>query len=428
MSRTAHTASYYAASANPSPERPSLQDSIDTDVCIIGAGYTGLSTALHLAEAGYKVVVLEAARVGWGASGRNGGQLINSYSRDVDVIERHHGADTAKMLGSMAFEGADIIRQRIDQYKIDCDYRPGGIFAAFNRKQMQELEARHGLWASYGHDQTELLDTAATRARIHSDRYHGALLDHRSGHVHPLNLALGEAAAIESLGGQIFEDSRVTGIERKQRPVVTTASGGQVTADYLVIAGNAYLGGLVPELSARSMPCGTQIVATEPLGETRARDLITNLECVEDCNYKLDYYRITGDFRLVYGGGVSYGGGDPASIEAFLRPRLEKTFPQLKGVKLDYAWGGDFLLTVSRLPQVGRLTPSIFYAQGYSGHGVTTTHLIGRLMCEALKGQAERFDAFGSVRHMQFPGGRAFRKPYTALGAVFYELRDRLGV
>ncbi|TGG90298.1 FAD-binding oxidoreductase [Natronospirillum operosum] len=428
MSRTEHTTSYYAATAHAAPERPPLRADMDTDVCIIGAGYTGLSTALHLVEAGFRVVVLEAARVGWGASGRNGGQLINSYSRDIDVIERQHGADTAKMLGSMAFEGADIIRDRIEKYRIDCDYRPGGLFAAFNSKQMAELEARQQLWARYGHKQTELLDTATVRTRISSDRYAGALLDHRSGHIHPLNLALGEAAAIESLGGQIFEDSRVAVIERLPRPVVTTENGSRVTADYLVIAGNAYLGGLVPELSARSMPCGTQIVTTEVLGEARARELIANLECVEDCNYKLDYYRMTGDFRLLYGGGVSYGGGDPASIEAFLRPRLEKTFPQLQGVKLDYAWGGDFLLTVSRLPQVGRLTPSIFYAQGYSGHGVTTTHLIGKLVSETLKGQAERFDAFGTVRHMPFPGGRAFRKPYTALGAFFYELRDRLGV
>ncbi len=428
MTRTEHTTSYYAATANTAPDRPPLQENLDTDVCVIGAGYTGLSTALHLVEAGYRVVMLEAARIGWGASGRNGGQLINSYSRDIDVIERHHGKEAARMLGSMAFEGADIIRQRIDQYQIDCDLKSGGLFAALNPKQMDELKERHALWAKFGHDQTELLDAEATRAKINSERYVGALLDHRSGHIHPLNLALGEAAAIESLGGRIFEDSRVTDIQRSERPVVTTDSGAKVTADYLMIAGNAYLGGLVPELASRSMPCGTQIVTTEVLGESWARDLIPDLECVEDCNYKLDYYRMTGDFRLLFGGGVSYGGGDPASIERTLRPNLEKTFPQLKGVKLDYAWGGDFLLTVSRLPQVGRLTPSIYYAQGYSGHGVTTTHLIGRLMAEAMKGQAERFDAFGQVRHMPFPGGRLFRKPYTAMGAFFYELRDRLGV
>ena len=428
MTRADHTTSYYAATATAAPDRPPLNEALDTNVCVVGAGYTGLSTALHLAEAGYKVVVLEAARIGFGASGRNGGQLINSYSRDLDVIADHYGTDTAQALGAMAFEGADIIRQRIKQYDIACDYRPGGLFAAFTGKQMQGLEDRQALWQRHGYDQLELLDHIAVRDAIGTDSYVGALRDHGSGHLHPLNLALGEARAIESLGGRIFEDSRVIHIDRKQRPTISTSSGGRVTADYLVIAGNAYLGGLVPELAAKSMPCGTQIVTTEVLGEDRARSLIRNLECVEDCNYKLDYYRITGDYRLLLGGGVSYGGGDPASIERFLRPHVEKTFPQLKGVKFDYAWGGDFLLTMSRLPQIGRLTPNILYAQGYSGHGVTTTHLMGKLMAETLAGHAERFDAFAGVRHLPFPGGRLFRKPYTALGAAYYELRDRLGV
>ncbi len=196
----------------------------------------------------------------------------------------------------------------------------------------------------------------------------------------------------------------------------------------MVVAGNAYLGDLVPELASRSMPCGTQIVATEPLGEATARALIPDGQCVEDCNYKLDYYRLTADNRLLFGGGVTYGGGDPASIERFLRPHLERVFPQLSGVRLDYAWGGDFLMTVSRLPQFGRLDDTLFYAQGYSGHGVTTTHLAGKLIAEALRGQAERFDAFAGLPHWPFPGGRWLRAPYTALGAFYYGLRDRLGV
>lgn len=425
--RIEHTASYYAATANAAPERPALQESIDADVCVIGAGFTGLSSALHLAEAGFKVVVLEAARIAYGASGRNGGQLVNSYSRDIDVIERNYGHDLAGMLGSMAFEGADIIRQRIEQYGIDCDYRPGGLFVAFNERQMHELAEQQVLWRHYGHDDMELFDDIGIRDYVNSERYVGGLLDKRGGHIHPLNLALGEAAAIESLGGLIFEDSKAVRIERGERPVVHTEHG-QVTADYLMVAGNAYLGDLVPELAAKSMPCGTQIVTTEVLGEAKARELIPQLQCVEDCNYKLDYYRITGDFRLLYGGGVTYGGGDPRSIERFLRPHLEKTFPQLKGVKLDYAWGGDFLMTLSRLPQFGRIGDNIYYAQGYSGHGVTTTHLAGKLIAEALRGQAERFDAFASLKHFPFPGGRLLRAPYTAAGAIYYGLRDKLGV
>lgn len=425
--RMQHTASYYAATANTAPDRPPLTESLDADVCVIGAGFTGLSSALHLAEAGFKVVVLEAARIGFGASGRNGGQLVNSYSRDLDVIERNYGVDMAKMLGSMAFEGADIIRQRIAQYQIDCDYQPGGLFVAFNQRQMHDLTEQKALWARYGNDDMKLLDQSSLREYLSSDRYLGGLLDQRGGHLHPLNLALGEAAAIESHGGQIFEDSKVVRIERGDQPVVHTDQG-QVTAKFLMIAGNAYLGNLVPELAAKSMPCGTQIVATEVLGEAKARELIPQLQCVEDCNYKLDYYRITGDFRLLYGGGVTYGGGDPRSIENFLRPRLENTFPQLKGVQFDYAWGGDFLLTMSRLPQFGRIGDNIYYAQGYSGHGVTTTHLAGKLIAEALSGQAERFDAFAALKHFPFPGGRLLRAPYTAAGALYYGLRDKLGV
>ena len=427
VNRTEHTSSYYAATCNEVQDRPALAEAIEADVCIIGAGFTGLSTALHLAEAGFKVVLLEAARIGFGASGRNGGQLVNSYSRDIDVIEKNYGTEMGKTLGSMAFEGADIIRQRIADYQIDCDYRDGGVFAAFNKRQMHELSEQKKLWERHGHDQLELMDQDRIREVVDSPAYIGGLLDKRGGHIHPLNLALGEADAIEQLGGRIFEDSKVIRIDRGERPVVYTEQG-QVTADYLMIAGNAYLGGLVPELAAKSMPCGTQIITTEVLGEERARQLIPDLYCVEDCNYKLDYYRITGDFRLLYGGGVTYGGGDPASIEAFLRPRLERTFPQLKGVRFDFAWGGDFLLTMSRLPQFGRIGNNIYYAQGYSGHGVTTTHLAGKLIAEALKGQAERFDAFASLKHYSFPGGQVFRVPYTALGAFYYGLRDKLGI
>lgn len=424
---TPHTSSYYADTRNDVRDRPPLEGAVTADVCIVGAGFSGISSALHLAEAGFKVVVLEAARMGYGASGRNGGQLVNSYSRDIDVIERNYGMDTAKALGDMAFEGGDIIRQRIEQYAIDCDYRSGGIFAAFSGKQLHELEEQKKLWERYGHAQLTMLDKAALRAEIQTDVYCGAMLDMSGGHIHPLNLLLGEVAALEGLGGQVFEDSQVVRIDRGSRPVVHTGSGS-VTADYVMLAGNAYMGDLVPELAAKSMPCGTQVITTEPLDADVASALIPNRYCVEDCNYKLDYYRITGDNRLLYGGGVTYGGGDPASIESFLRKRVEHTFPQLRGVRFDYSWGGDFLLTLSRLPQLGRLGDNIYYAQGYSGHGVTTTHLAGRLIAEVIKGQAERFDAFASLRHFPFPGGRLFRVPYTAMGAVYYGLRDKLGI
>ena len=427
MTHTALEKTYYAATANPAPERPALQGDIHADVCVIGAGYTGLSTALFLAEAGVQVVVLEAVRVGFGASGRNGGQLVNSYSRDIDAVAQQVDANAAKLIGDMAFEGNRIIRERIARYNIPCDLKNGGVFAAFNDKQMQHLEAQQKLWAKQGYDKVELLDKEQLRKIVHTDQYIGGSIDHGGGHMHSLNLALGEAAAIESHGGKIYEHSPVVKIERGASPIVHTAQG-RVLAKKVVVAGNAYLGNLVPELAAKAMPCGSQVVTTEILSDDMVQDLIPNGECVEDCNYLLDYYRITGDNRLLYGGGVVYGARDPSNVEALIRPKMLKTFPQLKNVKIEFAWTGNFLLTLSRLPQVGILNNHIYYSQGCSGHGITYTHLAGKVLSEAILRRPERMQAFAQLPHYPFPGGRLFRVPFTAMGAAWYTLRDRLGV
>ena len=426
MAQTDHTSSYYAASANASPDRPALQGNHETDVCVIGAGYTGVSTALFLLEQGFKVTILEAARVGFGASGRNGGQIVNSYSRDIDVIERNVGPEQARLLGEMAFEGGRIIRERVAKYNIQCDLKDGGVFAAVTDKQMRHLEAQKVLWERYGHKQLELMDSKRIREVVNTEAYVGGMLDMSGGHIHPLNLVLGEADAVESLGGIIHEQSRVIRVEQGVKAVVHTEQG-QVTADFVVVAGNAYLGGLIPQLEAKSMPCGTQVITTEPLGESMARSLLPQDYCVEDCNYLLDYYRLSGDNRLIFGGGVVYGARDPANVEALVRPNMLKAFPQLKDVKIDYAWTGNFLLTLSRLPQVGRLGSNIYYSQGCSGHGVTYTHLAGKILAEAISGQAKRFDAFADLPHYPFPGGRLFRVPFTAMGALYYKMRDQLG-
>lgn len=421
-----HAPSYYAASANQSPSRALLKSELATDVCIIGAGYTGLSAALHLLETGRQVVVLEANRVGWGASGRNGGQIVHSYSRDMDVIETAHGAQVASELGAMAFEGAQIIRDRVDQFGIQCALKRGGIFAAKTPRKAQALREHQALWERYGHRQLALYGRDELRRYVATDGYEAILVDESAGHIHPLNLALGEAAAVEKLGGQIFEDSAVTAIERGSEVVVRTAQG-RVRARCVIVAANAYLGELEPGLSAKSMACGSQVVATEPLGE-RWRDVIPSDYCVEDNDFLLDYYRLSADRRLIFGGGVVYGARDPARIEERLRPNLERTFPQLRGVRIDYAWTGNFLLTLSRLPQMGRLTPNIYYSQGCSGHGVTFTHLAGRLLAEAIGGNDSRFSAFARLPHLPFPGGNALRVPLTAIGAVWYGLRDRWGL
>ncbi|KMM77858.1 NAD(P)/FAD-dependent oxidoreductase [Pseudomonas deceptionensis] len=423
-----HVNSYYAATRNHTGDFPTLEELVECDVCVIGAGYTGLSSALFLAEAGYSVTVLEAAKVGFGASGRNGGQLVNSYSRDVDVIEARYGDKTAEVLGSMIFEGADIIRQRIQHYDIQCDYRPGGIFAALNKKQLKGLTEQKNSWERYGNKNLTMLDAQDIKREVGCDNYVGGLLDMQGGHIHPLNLALGEASAIIGLGGKIFEQSAAVEITYGE-PITVRTAKGVVRAKYLLIAGNAYLPqDLDSRVTSKSMPCGSQIVVTEPLAENVARSLITNNYCVEDCNYLLDYYRLTADNRLLYGGGVVYGAREPDDIEQLIKPKILKTFPQLKDVKIDYRWTGNFLLTMSRMPQFGRIEKNAYYMQGYSGHGVTCSHLAGKLISEMIRGDAERFNAFASLPHMPMLGGRTFQVPLTAMGAAYYAMRDRFGI
>lgn len=418
--------SYYAASARPAPARPVLEGAHVADVAIVGGGFTGLSAALELATRGFSVVVVEAERCGWGASGRNGGQLINGYSRPLDLLARRYGEDHARGLAAVALEGAAIIRERVATHAIACDLVDGAAATALTPRQMAWFEDQARVWARYGHPGMRLVDKADVAEVVRTDRYVGAMVDPVGGHFHPLDYLLGEAAAIEALGGRIFEGSRVLRVEQGARPVITT-DRGSVTADTLLLCGNAYLGDAVPELSARIMPVSSQVVATEPLGALAETLLPANF-CVEDANYILDYFRRTADGRLLYGGGVVYGGRDPASVEAKIRPNLARTFPELRDVRLDFAWSGNFALTLSRMPQVGRLSPTVWYSHGDSGHGVTTTQLLGRLLAEGVAGQMERFDVFATLPHLPFPGGRHFRVPLTVLGSLWYAMRDRLGI
>lgn len=422
-----HVNSYYAASANTVALRPALQGQEAAQVCVIGGGFSGVATALELAERGYQVVVLEAARIGWGASGRNGGQIVNGYSRDIDVIEKRYGKAAATTLGSMVFEGGDIIRERVERYGIDCDLRQGGVAAALNGRQMRELETRVAGWQRFGQADVAWLDGDSIRQHVNTDLYVGGLLDKRGGHIHPLNLALGEADALESNGGTIYENSPVTRVEPGAKPVVYTDQG-EVHADYVVACGNAYLGKAVPALRARIMPVSTQVVATKPLGQELAARMMPAGTCVEDCNYMLDYYRMSADNRLLFGGGTVYGGTTPDNIIAKIRPHLARTFPEIADVEIDYAWSGNFALTLTRIPNMGQLDDNFYFTHGYSGHGVTTTHLAGRLIAEAISGERERFDAFAALRNYPFPGGRLFRVPLSVLGSWYYQTLEKLGL
>ena len=423
-----HTTSYYAASANPAPERPELIGDHQIDVCIVGAGYSGLSTGLYLAEKGYKVAIIEGARVGWGASGRNGGQIVNGLNASLQTIKKRYGQDTATFVAGLVQEGGEIIRERISTYDIQCDLKEKNIFTGLTSAHMVELEERMKLWASYGIKNQEMLDKDQLRKYVNSDLYEGGLIDHSGGHMHPLNLALGEAAAFEQNSGTIYEMSAVIDVDHAAaQPVVKTAKGS-MTCKTLVLCGNAYLGYVVPTLTSRVMPVSTQVMATEPLGEARARELIPSDACVEDIRYILDYYRLSGDKRLLFGGGTVYGGADPSDIKAKLQRNMDKVFPQLKGVKIDYAWSGNFALSFSRVPQMGRIGSNTYFAHGYSGHGVTGSHTFGRILAEAIHGDMTRFDVFAKVPWYPFPGGRMFRVPYSVMGSWWYGLRDKMGI
>ncbi|WP_284154820.1 NAD(P)/FAD-dependent oxidoreductase [Algicella marina] len=421
---TEHTTSYYAASANPAPERPPLRGEVSADICVVGGGYSGLSTALTLAEAGHSVTLLEGAKIGWGASGRNGGQLVNGLNASLEKIGRVYGPRIQAFVGGLVQEGGEIIRDRVARYDIQCDLKPGNLFAAYTDAQMKDLEAKKTLWESFGMTDHEMVDREGMRRHVATDVYRGGMIDHSGGHLHPLNLALGEAEAIERNGGRIYEQSKVTEVDLSGAPVLKTAEG-EIAAKTLVLCGNAYLDRLMPELTNRILPASTQMMATEPLGMP---ELMPSDICVEDVRYILDYFRMSADGRLIFGGGTVYGGTDPADVVAKLRPNLEKVFPQLKGVKIDHAWSGNFALSFTRVPQMGRIGENTYFAHGYSGHGVTGSHLFGRILGEAINGDLSRFDTFASLPWYPFPGGRTFRVPYSVVGSWWYGLRDRLGI
>ncbi len=420
-----HPESWYAASASPAPDHPGLAGELTADVCVVGAGYTGLSAALHLAERGYDVVVVEAERVGWGASGRNGGQICTGYNKNMASIEASIGGDAARVCWDVAQEARALIRERVEGHNIDCALKWGYLHAANKPGRMDALKRDAAELGRYGYEGCEILDKRALEERLGSQIYHGGLWEPDGGHLHPLNYALGLAGAAVEAGARIFEHSPATRIETGPSPAVHTASG-LVRAKFLVLSGNAYLGALSKPLYRRIMPVGSYILATEPLGEDRAAALIRDDDAVADTNFVVDYYRLSEDRRLLFGGRASYSTLAPGDLFAFMRPRMLKVFPQLAGARLDYCWGGNIAITMDRMPDIGRLGDTVFYAHGYSGQGVALSGMCGKLIAETIAGQAERFDVLARFRHLPFPGGR-LRTPLLVLGMLWYRLRDVLG-
>jgi gamma-glutamylputrescine oxidase len=427
--------SYYAASAATSAtlaadavslHRETLRGEHRFDVVVLGGGIAGCSAALHLAKRGYRVALLEAHVVGYGASGRSGGQTIFGLAASQKTLIDQVGADDARRLFDLSIEALDLTQSLIAEYAIDCDYRPNHVHVAVKPRHLKELDDWvRELHEDYGYRSVHLLNRDELQAHVRSARYLGGLIDSRSGHLHPLKFTQGVARAAEAAGAEIFENSQV--LHYRDGPEVTVRTAhGTVRCAHLVLCGNAYLGAVAPSLARRILGVGTYIIATEPLGEDRARALLPSNAAIADINWILDYFRRSADHRLLFGGRVSYSAVQPPRLAESMRKRMLRIFPTLADVKVAYAWGGYLDITMSRAPDFGRLAPNVFYMQGFSGHGMSLTGLAGKLVAEAVAGTAERFDVFARIPHRDFPGGSLFRRPSLMTAMVYYRLRDLL--
>lgn len=417
--------SYYAATRNPDPGYPALAEQVEADVCICGGGFTGVATALSLAERGYSVVVLEQHRIGWGASGRNGGQVIGGFSGE-ELMKRRLGPEVRDLIWDIGWLGNSIIAERVEKYAIDCDFKYGYMDVALKPRHMRAFEDYHAELSRRGFaDAIRMVAAHEMRSVIGSDAYIGGLINQRSGHLHPLNLCLGEARAAAGLGVRLFEGSEVLSIEHGAQPVVTTA-GGRVKASTVVLAGNAYQRIETRQLSGQVFPAGSFIIATEPLSEALAGEINPLDMAFCDPNYVLDYFRLSADRRMLFGGRCNYSGRVPASIRRSIEPRMHKIFPQLRNTRIDYEWGGNIGIVLNRVPVIGRLRDNVYYSLGYSGHGVNMTHAAGEIVAEAVGGTMEKLDLFERVGHWRIPLGQALSGQMVALGMLYYRLRDRL--
>jgi len=421
-----HPDSYYRATANRIKHFPALSENLRCDICVIGGGYTGLSTALHLRRLGYDVILLEAERVGWGASGRNGGQLGSGQRVGQDTLERAVGPEKARMLWDLGEDSKRLVVDLIRTHDIDCDLKPGILHAAHKKAYTADYrQEAEKLQQVYNYDKISFIDADEMAGMLGMRSYHGGTLDRGAYHLHPLNLALGLAGACDKAGVRIYENSRVIKYT-EQGGITVRTTDGVVTTDQLVLGCNGYLGRLEPRLAGRIMPINNFVIATESLGEERARSINRDDVAVADSRFVINYFRMSADHRLLFGGGENYTPGFPRDIAGFVRKYMLEVYPGLSDVKIDYAWGGALAITLNRLPHVGRLGPNIFYAQGFSGHGVGIATLAGKIMADALDGRHHSFDVFEQLPTYPFPGGRYLRWPMMVLGMMYYALRDRL--
>lgn len=424
--------SYYMVSANAQPHYPRLEDDAVVDVCVVGAGLAGLSAAIELADRGYSVLVLEAETVGWGASGRNGGQIIAGLACEQSVIEKALGFEASRQAWDVTLAALDLVRERIKRFDIKCDLVDGFLGVAVGERKGAALrEWYEDMSKRYHYDaDSEWIESGDLQKWIHSPRFHSGYHDRRSGHLHPLNYTLGLARGAESIGVRICEHSPVRSMSSGE-PAILRTDNGSVKARFVVLAGNMYLPEVAPELAPalarRIMPVGTYIIGSEQIDPALAASLIPSNSAVCDSNFVLDYFRFSADHRMLFGGRVSYSTMTPANLKEDMQKRMRLVFPQLAGTKVEYSWGGFVDITMNRAPDFGRYASNVYYLQGFSGHGVALTGMAGKLVAEAIGGQAERFDLMSRIPHHDFPGGKLLRTPALVLGMLWYRLRDALG-
>ena len=428
-----HTNSYYAATQRDRTPFPALEGEISADICIVGGGLTGVAAAVEFAERGYKVVLVEANRIGWGASGRNGGQIIGGYGGALSYSEKLNSKlpqEQRDRLSQMSTECVDIIRERVAKYKIECDLVWGYLDVALKASEMRDLHASYKEADDEGGAANlKLLDARGIRDYLGTDKYVGGLVNESWGHLHILDYCKGQARAAEGLGASIFEQSLVTSIEYGEQVKVVTPNGG-VTAKKIILCGNAYLAKfapkLAPKLSGLILPATSYIIATEPLSDNLAKDVMPINYATCDQRWALDYFRMTADNRMLFGGLANYAATAPKDVISTLRGKMLKVFPQLEDASIEFNWGGQMGISFRRIPQLGQIHPDVYYSQAYSGHGVAPTHMSARLIAEAVDGDRTRFDIISENRHIPFPGFGFIRQSMYAVGMSFYKLRDEL--
>jgi gamma-glutamylputrescine oxidase len=421
-----HISSWYAATANPATDLPPLHGDTRADVCVIGGGYTGLSAALHLRQCGFDVVLLEAERLGWGASGRNGGQVGIGQRKPQRELERRLGPDHAHLLWDLALDSVALVRNLIAAHAIDCDLKTSILHAAWRTSEAAAMRAEiEHLQRHYDYGANRCLDRAEVSALCGSRVFAGGCIEPDSLHLHPLNYALGLAGAAHAAGVRLHEGTRAIDYSGDALLRVRTAQGS-VLAEHLVLACNGYLGALEPRIAGLIVPINNFIIATEPLDEQMLRDINPQDLAMQDSRFVVDYWRTSTDRRLLFGGGENYSSRFPADIRALVRRRMLEIYPQLANARIDYAWGGTLAITRSRLPAIGRLQRNLYYALGYSGHGISTATMAGKLIAEAVRGSLEGFDTMARIPTRRFPGGTLLRHPALVIGMLYYALRDRL--